>query len=105
MARRTQGIRYEPDFAGLGHVMRSHEMRAMLERRALAGKRFAESIAPRDTGDYASSFRVESSARGTGRWSDRAEARLINGSSHAALVEYANDDRVLGRAVDVIERG
>jgi len=103
MARQT--VRYEPDYAGLGRVMRSREMRAMLEIRTLRGKAFAESIAPRDTGDYARSFRVESSARGEGRWADRAEARLINFSDHATLVEWVNGDRVLGRTVDVIERG
>src|SRR5690606_41861825 len=100
MARQT--VRYEPDYAGLGRVMRSREMRAMLEIRALRGKAFAESIAPRDTGDYARSFRVESSARGEGGWADRAEARLSNLSDQAPPAERAHGHRVLGRHVALI---
>ena len=98
-------IRYEPDIAGVGRVMRGPEMQAMLAARARRGQAYAQGISPVDTGDYAASFHVEVSARGTGRWADRAEARLVNRSEHATLVEWANGARVLGRTVDHIEKG
>lgn len=98
------GIRYEPDFRGTGEGMTSPEMLAVMLAAAEAGKAFAERIAPHRTGEYASSFRVEGVLRGGPR-NNRAEARLINDSPHAAAVEWRNHggERVLGRTVDVIE--
>ncbi|WP_289008948.1 hypothetical protein [uncultured Thermomonospora sp.] len=96
-------IRYEPNYRGVGRLMQSRQMAAMLARRAQAGKAWAESVAPVRTGEYRSSFGVSSTTRGTGRWSDRAAAYLYNTSDHATAVEWQNDERVLGRAVDVIE--
>jgi len=98
-------VRCEPDIAGLGRVMRGPEMQAMLAAHARRGQAYAQGVSPVDSGDYVSAFHVEASARGTGRWSDRAEARLVNTSQHASLVEWANGARVLGRTVDHIERG
>lgn len=101
------GIRYKPDYEGLGQVMRSQEMAAMLHHKAEEGRQYAEAIADsfRRTGEYASSFSVSSSERGSGRYTDRAEARLTNSSGHALLVEYQDDYRVLGTVVDIIEGG
>lgn len=98
-------IRYEPDFAGLGRIMTGREMESMLRQRAQAGKAFAEGAAPVDSGEYKASFGVSSVSRGAGRWADRAAAYLYNDSDHALAVEWQNDARVLGRAVDVIENG
>lgn len=98
-------VRYEPDFAGLGKIMTSKRMEAMLKGETQRGKQYAEVIAPRDTGDYAASFRVASSSRGTGRWSDRAAAYLYNDSDHAAVVEFQDDYRTLGIVADIIENG
>lgn len=103
----ARAVRYKPNYEGLGEVMRSEAMAAMLHRKAEEGRQYAEAIAQgfRRTGDYASSFTVESSTRGSGRYADRAEARLINTSDHALLVEYHDDHRVLGTVVDILENG
>lgn len=98
-------VSYRMNFAGLGKVMRSRGMQTMLAGEAQRGKQYAEVIAPVDTGDYASSFRVTASARGAGRWSDRAVAYLYNDSDHALLVEYEDDYRTLGIVADIIENG
>ena len=101
----ARDVRYEPNIEGLGKIMTGRGVEAMLGARAQAGKQFAEGMAPRRTGDYAASFSVSTSSRGAGRWSDRATAYLYNDSDHAVAVEFQNDERVLGRSVDVIERG
>lgn len=102
MARRR--VRYDPDIAGLGRIMTSSVMQAMLRGRAELGKAHAEAEAPVDTGRYAGSFRVTGSNRSSIGRSDRAEARLENTSGHAKIVEF-QVKRVLGHTVDVIERG
>lgn len=98
-------VRYEPNFAGLGKIMRGKEMQAMLAQEAQRGRQYAEAIAPRDTGEYAASFRVSSSSRGAGRWSDRAAGYLYNDSGHALAVEFQDDYRTLGIVADMIENG
>lgn len=104
MARRVSGsIRYDPNYRGLGKIMTGRGMEAMLRDKAQGGKPFAEAIAPVDTGDYKSRFRVASASRGAGRFADRAAGYLYNDSDHAAAVEFQNDARVLGRTVDAIE--
>ena len=98
------GIRYEKDIRGTNELMTSPEMLAVMVAAAEAGKEFAERVSPRRTGDYAGSFRIETDLRG-GPQHNRAEARLVNDSDHAAAVEWLNHggERVLGRTVDVIE--
>jgi hypothetical protein len=95
-------IRYVKDIAGTRKLMTSPQMQALLVARAEAGAAHARSIAPRQSGDYADSIKVTSRRRGGPR-NNRAEARIT------ATVPYANDvevrHRVLGRTVDVIERG
>lgn len=61
--------------------------------KAEAGKKHAESIAPRETGRYAGAFRVEASDR-----SDRRGARVVNDTPYAAVIETR--DAVLGRSID-----
>lgn len=102
MARR---VRYEMNFPGLGRVMRGPGMQAMLRTEAERGKQYAELIAPVETGDYKSSFRVSSESRGKGRWKDRAVGYLFNDSDHAVLVEFRDDYRTLGIVADIIEHG
>lgn len=101
----ARSIRYEPNFAGLGKVMTSKVMEAMLRGKAQVGRQYAEVIAPVETGDYASSFRVTSAARGSGRWADRAAGYLYNDSDHALAVEFQDDYRTLGIVADIIENG
>ena len=96
------GIRYVRDMGGLRKLMTSQEMKDFLVRRAEAGAEYARGIAPRESGTYAGSIKVTSVRRGGPR-RNRAEARVT------ATVPYGNDvevrHRVLGRAVDVVERG
>jgi hypothetical protein len=91
--------------AGTNELMNGAEMVAVLRAAAEDGALYAAGIAPRDTGEYAESFRVESSTK-AGPKHDRAEARLVNDSDHARQVEFVNNggERVLGRTVDHIER-
>ena len=96
-------IRYRKDVPGLGKIMTGRGMESMLRGHAERGKEIAEHIAPVDTGEYRSAFRVSSATRGTGRWADRANAYLHNDSDHALLVEYVNDERVLGTVAGLIE--
>ncbi|TDD97642.1 hypothetical protein [Actinomadura rubrisoli] len=98
-------IRYEMNFAGLGKIMRGKQMEAMLRGEAQKGKQYAELIAPVETGDYKSRFRVSSAPRGAGRWADRAAGYLHNDSDHALHVEYTDDYRTLGVVASIIETG
>jgi hypothetical protein len=104
MARRGP-VRYQMNFEGLGKIMRGRGMQAMLRTEAQRGMQYAEVIAPVDTGDYKSSFRVSTASRGQGRWKDRAVAYLHNDSDHALQVEYTDDYRTLGVVADIIENG
>lgn len=98
-------IRYERDIAGTNELMNGAEMVALVRAAAEAGAKYAAGIAPRESGEYADAFRVETSTK-AGPKHDRAEARLVNDSDHARAVEYVNKGghRVLGRTVDYVER-
>lgn len=98
------GVRYKADYAGTGQLMRSAEMLAMLGEVAGHGAEFARSIAPRDTGEYADSIRVDSTRRG-GSHKDRAEAQIIADSDHAAYVEWRDGYHVLERTLAFLEGG
>lgn len=58
------------------------------------GRAYAESIAPRETGEYADSFEVVTEA---------GEAQLVNTSDHAVYVEWHDGFHVLAQAADRIE--
>lgn len=101
---------FKPNNKGIGLILRSEQMEQEMKTRAERVMAIAEADAPRDTGDYAESFSVESGRRdspiklGTG---DRAWAMVRNTSAHAAAVEFGNKrvgdgKRVLGRAVDKV---
>lgn len=92
------GVRYDPDYAGTGQLMRGPEMVALMTEAARRGEAIARTLAAGHvrTGDYEASFRVETSSRG-GPHKDRAEARLVNDSAHAVLVEWYDDQHILGR--------
>lgn len=97
-------VRYTPDIAGTGRLMKGPEMQEMVRSAAEKGKAFAESISPVETGEYKSSFRVEVTAHGgTGVGGDRAQANLINDSDHATDVEWVDNYHVLARTADYIQ--
>ncbi|MCW2870891.1 hypothetical protein [Actinacidiphila oryziradicis] len=104
MDRTPGGIRYQEDIGGTNKLMTSPEMLAIMVAAAEAGKEFAKGIAPVKSGDYVSKFRVEGELKGGPRH-NRAEARLVNDSEHAAEVEWRNHggERILGKAADYIE--
>lgn len=97
-------VDYRKDISGTNELMTGPEMVALMAAAAEKGKEYARSISPRRTGDYADSFRVETTAKG-GPKHNRAEARLVNDSDHAADVEWRNHggERILGRTVDFVE--
>lgn len=98
---------YKPDRAGMDALVQSLDMGRAMVQVAEVGRRWAESAAPRDSGEYAGSFQVrQETVRFRGRFSgDRAGAVLENTAPHAAAVEWRQGRHVLARAVDVIERG
>lgn len=100
MAKR---VTYKPNFASMGRLMRSPGMQAMCVAAAERAVPYAQSISPHETGEYSRAFRVVGLAV-AGRRSDRAGAKLVNYSAHAAAVEWRLGFRVLGRTVDYIER-
>lgn len=88
------GVRYVPNRANLGEMLRSDFMRAAMEARAQRIKSFAEALAP--VGDpatdphpglFRSSFHVTSTNRG-GPNRDRAEATVTNDAPYAQWVEF-----------------
>lgn len=95
-------VRYRPDLKGTREVMRSPAMQRMVKAAAEKGKTFVEAIAPRDSGAYVRSLRVEVTVGKT-----RARAILVADVDHAIAVELFNHggERPLGQAIDVIEKG
>lgn len=98
---------YKSDPAGMAALVNSPGMGAAMVQAAEVGRRYAESIAPRDTGEYARSFQVrQETVRFRGRFAgNRAGAVLENTSDHAAAVEWGQGRHVLARAATVIENG
>jgi hypothetical protein len=92
-------VRYEPDHAGLGELLRSGEMQQVM--RGVAGTAMADAVAtaPFRTGEYKSSFSVHVTDAG-GRKGDRAEADVINDSGHAVLVEWTDDFHTLRNSAE-----
>lgn len=81
------GVRYVPNRAGLGELLRSESMLAAMMQYAEKIQSVAEVTAPVDSGDYASKFRLVPSRRG-GPNADRAQVTVENYSDHAFYVEY-----------------
>lgn len=112
MARiRHQGSRsyYEHNYRRFGdEVLRAEFMQNVMRARAVQIQVAAEQLAPIDTGDYATSFEVDSGVRRTGR-TRRAYGRVTNTAPHAMAVEFGFGHtqryRVLGRAAGTIIGG
>lgn len=100
-------IKYSKSISGTNKLMTSPQMLAFLLTRAQAGLAYAQAVAPRESGDYAEAFEIGRARRRGGPRKNRAEVELVNTSDHASAVEWTNSGghRVLGRTVDVIERG
>lgn len=90
--------RYSQNIRKTGAFMKGTQMQALVRARAEEGARYAEATSPRESGEYATSFRVDS---GVGE--DRAEATIVNTADYAAQVELRH--RVLAQTVDRIEKG
>jgi hypothetical protein len=87
-------------------VLNAEWMVAEMRARAEAGKAFAESIAPVDTGEYVASLAVDAGKHG-GIRHDRAYAVLSASSDHAAEVEWGNGKgwhgaHVMTRSIDAM---
>ena len=90
--------RYYEDERGVESILTSPAMKAVLLAVVTEGKKHAESIAPRRTGDYASKFdtsvdeRVDTGGKYPGR--KRAQASLENTSEHALAVEFGTEPSI-----------
>lgn len=85
--------RYVPNRQQMRRLMQSPDMARAMRRAAENAQKHAEGIAPRDTGNYAGSFEVETRVVG-----DRQTAVLYNTAPYAAALEARL--RILGRAAD-----
>lgn len=86
-------VRYQPNRREMRRLMQSADVARLCEQAAENAKGYAESIAPRDSGEYARSFKVETRIVG-----DRQTAVLSNTAPYATVLEVKH--RVLGRAAD-----
>lgn len=96
-------VSYSPDASGLAQLAGSQQVADVALAAAYEGAQWAQANAPRDTGEYASSFEAEAAEVSAGGRS-RAGAVLLNTAGHALYVETTNGDHVLARAASVIER-
>jgi hypothetical protein len=95
--------RFNPDFRGLGELLRSQEMQTAMRATASKIAEAARATAPVDSGEYRDSFEVSSGVRESP--SRRAYGRVINETPYAASVEFGNSQgspaqHVLGRSID-----
>lgn len=92
--------RYRHDYKKFGKVMTSRQMQDAMKGRAEQVRSRAEALAPRRTGAYASSFKVEVSIRKGPK--PRAVAKVINDNPAAPYVEWGTSRtpryRVMGKA-------
>ncbi|MDH2424737.1 hypothetical protein [Sphaerisporangium sp. TRM90804] len=104
----AQRASFRPNNKGIGLILRSKQMEREMTTRARVVESYAVADPPRDSGEYAASFSVESGQDkcpiklGT---ADRAWAMVRNSAGHAAAVEFGNarvgeGQRVMGRAAD-----
>lgn len=94
---------YRGDRKGMREMGKSAEMGRAMEQAAEAGKRWAETNAPRgDTGEYARSFQIRPTTARAGRDHEvRAAAALENTAPHARYVDRTHS--ILTRSVNIIE--
>lgn len=107
-------VSYEPSKAGWAEIAMSPEMLAACVREAERGMAFAVGISPRsgddDGDDYVDAFDVHGGVAHEFRRGPRVRAVLVNGSGHAAAVEYGNKrqpdaHRVIGRTAAYLGGG
>jgi HK97 gp10 family phage protein len=91
--------------AGIEAMLRSRSVELGLRRIGAAIKDRAERISPVDTGHYRNSWYLESVRPGDGR----PFVRVGNRAAYARYLEYGTRymkrQRILGRALDAVERG
>lgn len=102
-------ITYKPSYQGTSELMNGPEMQEMLRQVALKGMAYAQSIAPvrkeewqtptHPGGEYKASFEVQVRSHG-GVHGDRAEAKIVNTSPHAARVEWEDRYHTLNRTAE-----
>lgn len=97
-------IRYVRDIPGTNKLMRSAGIRDVLRQVAEAALPYAESISPERTGEYKASFEVTTQDV-AGVQANRAGARLVNRSPHAARVEWEDGYHTLADVADHIQGG
>lgn len=107
-------VKYVPNPAFVPAMSRSPQLSVAMSQAAQRGLRWAQAHAPRDTGTYAQSFRVEPAVV-TVHGKPANGARLVNDATrtrgsapygYAFAVEYGRGAKhVLQRAVDAIEKG
>lgn len=81
------GARFKASFRGIGEMLRSPRMESEMRRRAERVRQHAAATAPRDTGQYAASFRVLSGRHGGVRH-DRAFGRVTTSDAAAPYIEF-----------------
>ncbi|MEU3624850.1 hypothetical protein BS329_18050 [Amycolatopsis coloradensis] len=102
-------IEFVPDHRGLAQLLRGTEVHGLIMDRARGGAQFAETIAPRRTGEYAAGIQAEDGGLG-GRRLDRPVGLIVATAPHSAAVEWGNDHQnhphhVLARTIDIVEAG
>ncbi len=90
------GTRFVVNQPGFRSMANGPEMVQLTDAVADATKAAAESIAPRETGRYADSFRVEKNKRITIAGYERASAEVHNDAPYAVAVEYGSGGRRVG---------
>lgn len=104
---------FNANYHGLGELLKSLEMQHAMHKKAEEIATAAVAIAPvgdpstdPHSGEYKSSFRVESGVQR--KTTERAYGRVTNDAGHAAEVEFGNRNHagqhVLSRAVDASRR-
>ncbi|WP_394360731.1 hypothetical protein [Amycolatopsis sp. SB7-3] len=102
-------VEFVPDHRGLAQLLRGAEVHGLIMDRARGGAQFAETIAPRRTGEYAAGIQAEDGGLG-GRRRDRPVGLIVATAPHSAAVEWGNDHQnqphhVLARTIDIVEAG
>ncbi len=92
--------RFKGDYKGIGEMLVSKQMQREMEHRALRVEARCVATSPEDTGNYKSSFRVETGIRPGPK--PRAESKVINDDEASTLVEWGTAKtprfRVMGKA-------
>lgn len=102
-------VEFVPDHRGLAELLRGPEVYDLVMDRARGGAQFAQSIAPRRTGEYAAGIQAEDGGLG-GRRRDRPVGLIVAAAPHSAAVEWGNERQphphhVLARTIDAVEAG